>query len=217
MTRLRMPGGVDEPPGAAAELDQLVDRVDGGAGDVVDDDPLGAGQLVEQRRLADVGLADDGDPAGSADLDVTLRRRLGQRGQHGVEHVAGAATVQRGDRPRLPQPEVPQTVRLGLGARVVDLVGGQHDRLLRRAQDLHHGLVGVGDADGRVDHEQHGIGERDRDLRLRRDPLEEAPGVGVPAAGVDDGERPAGPVGVVGRPGRGSRRGRPRRPPRGGR
>ena len=33
-------GGVDEPPGPAAQLDQLVDRVDGGARDVVDDDPL---------------------------------------------------------------------------------------------------------------------------------------------------------------------------------
>ena len=33
-------GRVDEAPGLAAELDQLVDRVAGGAGDVVDDDPL---------------------------------------------------------------------------------------------------------------------------------------------------------------------------------
>ncbi len=35
-------GGVDEAPGLAAELDELVDGVAGGAGDVVDDDPLGA-------------------------------------------------------------------------------------------------------------------------------------------------------------------------------
>ena len=42
-------GGVDEAPRLATELDQLVDGVAGGAGDVVDDDPLVAGQLVEQR------------------------------------------------------------------------------------------------------------------------------------------------------------------------
>ena len=104
-------GGVDEPPGPAAELDQLVDRVDGGAGDVVDDDPLLAGQLVEQRRLADVRLADDGDPARAADLASKLRRRLRQRGEDGVEQVAGPAAVQRRDGVRLPQAQVPQRRR----------------------------------------------------------------------------------------------------------
>jgi hypothetical protein len=92
---------------AAAELDQLVDRVDGGAGDVVDDDALLAGELVEQRGLADVGLADDRDPARAADLRP-LRRRLGQRGEDGVEQVAAAAAVQRRDRVRLAEAEVPQ-------------------------------------------------------------------------------------------------------------
>ena len=108
--------------------------------------------------------------------------------------------MQRGDRVRLAQPEVPQPVGLGLGALVVDLVGGQHDRLAGLAQDLHDGLVGVGDADGRVDHEQHRVGEADRDLGLRGDPLGQAAGVGVPAAGVDDGEGAAVPGGVVGDP-----------------
>ena len=200
MTRLRMPAVSMNRQVAAAELDQLVDRVDGGAGDVVDDDPLAPGQPVEQRGLADVGLADDRDPARSADLGVALGRRLGQRGEDGVEQVAGAAAVQRGDDVRLAEPEVPQRVRLGLGAGVVDLVGGEHDRLLRPAQDLDDGLVGVGDADGRVDDEQHGVGQADRDLGLGGDPLGQAAGVGVPAAGVDDGERAARPVGVVGDP-----------------
>ena len=59
-------GRVDEPPGLAAELDELVDRVAGGAGDVVDDDAVLAGELVEQRGLADVGAADEGDPARAA-------------------------------------------------------------------------------------------------------------------------------------------------------
>ena len=101
---------------------------------------------------------------------------------------------------RLAQPEVPQPVGLGLGALVVDLVGGEHDRLVRLAQDLDDRLVGVGDPDRRVDHEQHRVGEPDRDLGLGRDPLGQAAGVGVPAAGVDDGEGAAVPVGVVGDP-----------------
>ena len=72
--------------------------------------------------------------------------------------------------------------------------------MLRAAQDLDHRLVGVGDADGGVDDEQHGVGQRHRHLGLGGDALRQAAGVGVPAAGVDDGEGAAVPVGVVGDP-----------------
>jgi hypothetical protein len=89
-------------------------------------------------------------------------------------------------------------VGLRLGTRVVDLVGGQHDRLAGLAQDLDDGLVVVGDADGRVDDEQHGVRQRHRDLGLRTDGGRHPPRIGVPAAGVDDGESATGPVGVVG-------------------
>ena len=41
-------GRVDELPGDAAEFDQLVDRVPGGARDLVDDDPLLVRHLVQQ-------------------------------------------------------------------------------------------------------------------------------------------------------------------------
>ena len=196
-------GGVDEPPGAAAELDQLVDRVDRRAGDVVDDDAVRPGQLVEQRRLAHVGLADDRDPARPLGLAVVHVRGLGQRGQDRVEHVARAAPVQGGDGVRLPQAEVPQRRRLGLAAQVVDLVRGEDDGLPGAAQDLHDGLVGVGDADRRVDDEQHRVGDGDGDLRLGRDALVQPAGVGVPAAGVDDGEGAAVPVRRRRTPGRG--------------
>ena len=56
-------GGVDEQPRHAAELDELVDRVARGAGDVVDDDALRARELVQQRGLADVRAADQRDAA----------------------------------------------------------------------------------------------------------------------------------------------------------
>ena len=85
--------GVDEPPVSAAELDQLVDRVAGGAGDRVDDDPLGAGELVEQAGLADVGLAQQRDPARAA-----LERRRVSAG------VSGSAASTASSRSPLPRP-----------------------------------------------------------------------------------------------------------------
>ena len=98
------PGGVDELPGPTAELDQLVDRVDRRAGRVVHDDPLLAGELVQQARLADVGLADDGDPARTARAFVDVVRRYRQRRQDGVEQVAAAPAVQRRDGYGSPRP-----------------------------------------------------------------------------------------------------------------
>ena len=129
-----------------------------------------------------------------------LGRRLRQGGEHGVEQVARATAVQRRDRHRLAQPEVPQPVGLGLGALVVHLVRREYDGLAGLAQDPDHGLVVVGDPDPGVDHEQHRVGDVHRDLGLGTDALGEPAGVGVPAAGVDDGEGAAVPVGVVGDP-----------------
>ena len=62
-TRRRMPAVSTNFQVSPAEFDQLVDRVAGGAGDRVDDDALVAGELVEQRGLADVGPADQRDRA----------------------------------------------------------------------------------------------------------------------------------------------------------
>ncbi len=118
------------------------------------------GELVEQRRLADVGAADDRDPARTAVLLVGDGRRLRQHREHGVQQVARAAAVQRRYGVRLAQAEVPQAVGLGLGALVVDLVGREDHRLAGAAQDLDDLLVGVGDADRRVDDEQRRVRER---------------------------------------------------------
>ncbi len=129
-----------------------------------------------------------------------LGRRVGQGLEDGVEHVAAPPAVQRGDRVRLAESEVPQPSCLGLGALVVDLVGGEHDGLLGGAQDADDLLVDVGDADRGIHDEQHGVGDLDRDLGLGGDALGQPAGVGVPATGVDDRERAAVPVGVVRHP-----------------
>ena len=193
--------GVDEAPGAAAELDQLVDRVDGGAGDVVDDDPLLPGQPVEQRGLADVRLADDRDPARAADLGVALGRRLGQRGEDGVEHVARAAAVQRGDR-RTARP-----ARGSTGRRPRPRCAGRRPcwrrarpacrtarRILTTASSASVMPTVASTTNSTASASATAISA------WARDPLGQAAGVGVPAAGVDDGEGAAVPVGVVGDP-----------------
>ena len=53
--------GVNKAELAALELDDLIDRIAGGAGDGRDDGAGGAGEGVEERGFADVGPADDGD------------------------------------------------------------------------------------------------------------------------------------------------------------
>src|SRR5690606_4536482 len=55
------PGRVDDHVAVLVDLHLHVDGVAGGAGDVGDDDPLLPDQPVEQRRLANVGTADDGE------------------------------------------------------------------------------------------------------------------------------------------------------------
>ena len=160
-------GGVDEPPGLAAELDELVDGVDGGAGDRVDDDPVLAGELVEQAGLADVRLAEQGDPTRTHGRGERVPRRLRQRVEDGVEQVPAPPAVQRRDGVRLPEPQVPQRRGLGLGPLVVDLVRREDHRLPGLAQHLDDRGVGVGDADGRVDDEHHRVRGVDRDLGLR--------------------------------------------------
>ena len=90
------PGGVDESPDLAVEFDEAVDRVDGRAGDGVDDRTLLAGEPVEQAGLADVRPSDQGDPARAA-LDVGVLGCVRQRVQDGVEQVTAAPAVQPAD------------------------------------------------------------------------------------------------------------------------
>ncbi len=190
--------GVHELPGLAAQLDQLVDRVAGGAGHLVDDHPLLARDLVQQRGLADVRAADQRDPARPAERGAEgLLGGLGQRVEGGVQHVAGAAAVQRGDRVRLAEAQRPQHGGVRLAGRAVHLVGDQYDGLAGPAQQLDDGLVGVGGADLGVHDEDHRVGGLDRELGLHRHGGVDAEHVLLPAAGVDDLEATAVPVGLV--------------------
>ena len=194
-------GGVDEAPGAAAELDQLVDRVDGGAGDVVDDDPLRAGQPVEQRGLADVRLADDRDPARAADLGVPLRRRLRQR----VEDRRRAGRPSRGraarrpgsgsPSPRFQRPYASASARWSSTLLAASTTGlPDLRRILTTASSSSVMPTVASTTNSTASASVTAISAWARIV------LGQPAGVGVPAAGVDDGEGAAVPVGVVGHP-----------------
>ena len=189
-------GGVDEAPQLLVQLHQGVHRVDGGAGDVVDDAALLAGHLVEQRGLAHVRPADQGHAARAGDhggLAGVLREGL----EHLVEDVGAAAAVQGGDGPRVAEAE---RVELGDVAelhRRVDLVGHEDHRHLRALQLAGHDLVGLGDADLGVDHDDDDVGGGHRTLGLAGDGGVDALDVGVPATGVLHPEAAPGPLGQV--------------------
>ncbi len=194
------PGGVDERPHAARDLDLLVDRVARRSGDVTHDGAFLAGRLVQQARLADVRPAEQRHTARARELRLRDGGFLRKRLDHLVEEIRDPPAVQRGHGVRLAEAERPQLRRLRLLHRVVDLVRHQKDGLLRAPQQLHHALVGGRRSDARVDDEQHDVAQLDRDLRLQRDRRVDSFRVGFPAARVDEREGGAHPLGAVAHP-----------------
>ena len=161
-------------------------------------------------RLSRLDLPTFGLPTSATRRGPPGRRRrsrragsAGQRVEHRVEQVAGAAPVQAAHRVRLAQPEAPQRRGVGDEPVVVDLRGGQQHRAVRAAQHPRDRLVGGGGADARVDDQQDRVGGAHRQLGLRGDGGLQAGGVGLPAAGVDEREAAAVPQRVVGDRGRG--------------
>ena len=85
---------------------------------------------------------------------------------------------------RLAQAQAPQVGRVGLLQRGVNLVGGQDDRLLLRAQHLDDALVRGRNTDGRVENQDDGVGQVNGDFGLLGDRAIQALDVNFPAAGV---------------------------------
>ena len=73
--------GVDQAGGGGLPLDEAVDAVAGDSGLVADDGAARASEAIEERRLADVGAAADGDEGERAGGGgVGVRDRAGRRG-----------------------------------------------------------------------------------------------------------------------------------------
>ena len=137
----------------AVALDDGVDGVTRGAGDVGHDRAVGAQDTVEQRRLSGVGAADDGDVQCVGELVGDLVLLLGEQGHDVIEQVARAMAVQGRKRRRLADAErieLPNVVVLAIG--VVELVHQQKDRLVGALEHAGDRFVLFGDAGAAVDH-----------------------------------------------------------------
>ena len=184
----------------AVALDDRVDGVARGSGNVGHDGAVGAQDAVEQRGLTGVGAADDGDVQRVGELIGDLVLFLGKQGHDVVEQVARAMTVQGRERRGLTDAErieLPDAVVLAIG--VVELVYQQKDRLVAALEHAGDRLVLLGDAGAAVDHKQDDGGFLGGGERLVADgrgkdviALER-----LDAARVDDGELAAVPIGRV--------------------
>ena len=146
--------------GPVGGLDHGVDRVAGGAGQVVDDRALLADQAVEEGRLADVGPADDGDARDAPRLGRSAAPLLARRSASPREGVDDASSRSPAPRPcraltgwGSPSPSA-RTPSLGLAAgRRRPCCDHEHWRLPRAAAARPRGVL-LGDADRDVDDEQ---------------------------------------------------------------
>ena len=194
------PCGVDEAPLAAAELDQLVDRVDGGAGDVVDDRPGPPGPACSaartcrrwacRRSRSGAGRRPRREPRAAAPAAPRGWRRACRRSRGRAARRPGTAHRARGSTAR----------GLGLDPQVVHLVGGQHDRLAGLAQHLTTASSASVMPTVASTTKSTASASVTAISAWAADPLGHPAGVGVPAPGVDHRERAAVPVGVVGDP-----------------
>ena len=127
--------GIDHAITLAVALDNRVDGIARGTGDIAHDGAVIADHLIEERGLAGVRSADDGD-AQRIGLVVLVARVLGQQGDDLVEQVAGAVAVQGGDGDGVTHAqgvELPKAVVLTGG--IVELVDEQESRCSAHASD----------------------------------------------------------------------------------
>ena len=104
--------------------------------------------------------------------------------------------MQGAHRVRLTEPERHELPAVVLAAIVVGLVGDEDHVVATPSQPVGDRLVVVGDANGRVDDEQHDVGPADGGLDLARHlgVQRRCRAAGHPASGVDDAEGDAEPL-----------------------
>ena len=137
--RRRMPAVSISRYDAAVALDQSVHRIPRRAGDRRHQGPLRAGDAVEQRRLADVGTADDRHRRRRRSARL---RRLRKGAAQRLAQLGDAGPVLGRDQELGRDPEAVELGEGGLRGARVRLVDQQEGRLAERAQGLPHLLVG---------------------------------------------------------------------------
>jgi hypothetical protein len=186
--------GIDQRVAAAVALEVDLDGVAGRARHVERDHALFAHQGIDQRGLAHVGTADDGQLDAVIVLSlfecVFLGGRLGQVLERQLDQVNDAIAVRRGNRIRLTQPELMELGNGAAGAHAFRLVHRQQHALLPGlAQQLGDFVVMGIDARTGINQEHHDIGLGDGLPGLAGHLQQDAVlGDGLETTGIDDDE-----------------------------
>ncbi len=153
-----------------------------------------ANKRVDQRRLAGIGTADDGDAhrlgvviGGHvfgvgidilADQDLALGDEIlvilvgakgplmAERLDNGVAQIRQALAMLGRNRNGLAQADFPRLKHAGAGIARLGLVGDEHDGLAGAPDDIGKGLVIGEKAGARIDHEENDVGLANGDLGL---------------------------------------------------
>jgi hypothetical protein len=188
------PGGIDDPDDpVVAESDQRVHGIAGRSRRRVDYRALLAQEPVQDRGLPDVGTAHDRDRCpGIVGVPV---RELREPGYEDLEEVPRPPSVQGRQRYGITETEAMEDGCGRFISGVVDLVGGNDDRLVGAPEDLGDLEIVLDGTQLRVDHQHDHIGSFDGDLGLLGDARVEPFLARLEPAGIDDLEPPPGPVG----------------------
>ena len=177
-------GGVDEHILAVFVFQDAVGGVPGGAGNIGYNGPLLTGHAVHQRALAHIGLADDGN------LDVLLVILFPVLEvdvlEAGVQQVAGAMTMNRGNGNGITQTQVVELIVFRRNiADGIHLVDTEHHRLAALEQHGGHFLVVGSDAGAQVGDQYDDISALNGELGLAAHLGEDhIIGIGFDTAGI---------------------------------
>ena len=190
-------GGVDQAIAAGFIFIIGVNGVPGGAGDVGDNDPLLAQNLVEQAGLAHIGLAYDGYLD-----DVALVPGFflfGNVGQYPVQQIAGAVTVNSGGFKEVADTKTVEFKHIGIyKADGVAFVHGKTDGLFALAQHGGHILIRCRDAGTDIHHHNDSVRQLDADFRLPAHEFQHfTVRVRLDAAGVHQREGTSAPLAIA--------------------
>ena len=177
-------------------------RIPRDAGLGADEQALLAEHPVDERGLAGIGAADDGD------LQRAIRRvvvvslllvvELGQSLGKCVMQLADTLAMFGRERDWVAEAERERLVSAGQAGAALGLVGDEHHRAAGAAHQFGEGLVGGEDAGAGIDDEQHDVGFEDRGFGLRAHAAEQRIGIGLfEPRRVDDAKHQSAEVDVA--------------------
>ena len=183
--------GVDQRIALAVALEGHHDGIAGRARLVECHHAVLAQQPVDQRALADVGAADDGD-LDAARLPFVRVIRGEESRERRLEQGGHALIVRGGDRQRLAEPELVEIGHGDIAIEALGLVDREHDRLAAAAREIRRELILRRDAGAAVHDHDQSVGLGDGPLGLFDHQALDLAGVLDQSAGIDHDARNVG-------------------------